>query len=182
MKKALSLLILLIMVIAVVPAAVVPRVSLSEEVAFLKYNRIWTSPIDHYYSVESLASNMAIGNDIDVMFHKNIGITLGSSIGYQWSLKDKNRFATFPKNINGTLKAGITSYLDSFRISLFGALRSSFQTARNTWISQMGGGVDVSYVLSDGLFFSFDFKYLYSYEMITSGASVALGYQFGGNR
>ena len=110
------------------------------------------------------------------MFTKNVGLTLGTKVGYQWSIWDKNRFASFPKNINGSVNAGLSLLCNDFRFSLSAMLRSSFQTSRNAWVSQLGGDVSVSYTLNNGLFFELGFRYLYSYEVITSGVSLGIGY------
>ena len=182
MKKTIITLFLIFFCFASLYASFVSRVSLSEEVAFQRYNRIWTSPTTHYYSVESIASNPTLCNDFDIMFTENIGLTLGTKVGYQWSAWDGNRFASFPKNINGTVNAGFSFVFSNLRISLSAMLRSSFQTSRNAWISQLGGDVRASHVLNNGLFFELGFRYLYSYEMITSGVSLGIGYQVGGKR
>ena len=182
MKKALIILFLIVFCFGAASASVFSRVSLSEEVAFLKYNRIWTSPVSYYYSVESVASNPTLANDLDIMFTRNIGMTIGSRIGYQWSISDKNRFVSFPQNINISLNSGFAYYSNNFRISLSAILRPSFQTSRNSWISQLGGGLDVSYSFSNGIFLGLGYRYLYNYNMITSGAFISLGYQMGGRK
>lgn len=182
MKKAFTVLVFVILSITVLSAAFVPRVSFYEEIAYQKYNRIWTSPNSYYYSVKSFASNPTISNDFDIMFSKNIGMTVGTSFGYQWSIRDANRFVSFPKNINGTINLGVAFKINNVRASLSAVLRSSFQTARNSWISQVGGESDVSYIFDNGLFLELGFRYLYCYENVTSGVTIGAGYQFGGAR
>ena len=182
MKKALIILFLIVFCFGAASASVFSRVSLSEEVAYLKYNRIWTSPVSYYYSVESVASNPTLANDLDIMFTKNIGMTIGSRLGYQWGISDKNRFVSFPKNINGTINLGASFKINNFRASLSAVLRSSFQTARNSWISQIGGEADLSYIFDNGMFLEFGFRYLHCYEDVTSGVIIGAGYQFGGAR
>lgn len=182
MKKTITTLFLIIFCFASLSASFVSRVSLSEEVAYQRYNRIWTSPTTHYYSVESIASNPTLCNDFDIMFTKNVGLTLGTKVGYQWSIWDGNRFVSFPKNINGTVNAGLSLVFNNIRFSLSAMLRSSFQTSRNAWVSQLGGDISLSYALNNGLFFELGFRYLYSYEMITSGVSLGIGYQVGGKK
>ncbi|MDD6839683.1 MAG: hypothetical protein PUD65_00035 [Spirochaetales bacterium] len=182
MKKTITTLFLIIFCFASLSASFVSRVSLSEEVAYQRYNRIWTSPTTHYYSVESIASNPTLCNDFDIMFTKNVGLTLGTKVGYQWSIWDGNRFVSFPKNINGTVNAGLSFVFNNIRFSLSAMLRSSFQTSRNAWVSQLGGDISLSYALNNGLFFELGCRYLYSYEMITSGVSLGIGYQVGGKK
>ena len=182
MKKAFTVLVFVILSITVLSAAFIPSVSFSEEIAYQKYNRIWTSPNSYFYSVESIASNPTICNEFDIMFSKNIGMTVGTSFGYQWSIRDANRFVSFPKNINGTINLGVAFKINNVRASLSAVLRSSFQTARNSWISQVGGEADVSYIFDNGLFLELGFRYLYCYENVTSGVTIGAGYQFGGAR
>ena len=182
MKKIIIVLLIVILCSFALSASFVSRVSLSEEVAYQRYNRIWTSPNTYYYSVKSIANNPTLNNDLDFMFGNNIGITFGTKVGYQWGIWDENRFVSFPKNLNGSLNAGIVFVYNNFRTKLSAILRSSFQTSRNSWISQFGGEVDFSYALKNGLFFELGCRYLYSYEMITSGVSFGIGYQMGGNK
>ena len=61
-------------------------------------------------------------------------------------------------------------------------LRSSFQTARNNWISQLGGIIDLSYIFSNGLSINAAYKYLYNYNMVSSAVSIGLGYTVGGSK
>ena len=57
MKKAFTVLVFVILSITVLSAAFVPRVSFYEEIAYQKYNRIWTSPNSYYYSVQLLEND-----------------------------------------------------------------------------------------------------------------------------
>lgn len=182
MKKVFIIHFLIILCLGAISASVINRVSISEEMTYQRYNKIWTSPTTSYYSVESLASNPILSNDFDIMFTTNIGITLGTRFGYQWSFYDRNRFVSFPKNINSAVNTGLAFSFSNVRLSLSALLRSSFQTSRNSWISQIGGEIEASYVFSNGICFGLGYRYLYCYEMITSGVYVGLGYQLGGKK
>lgn len=181
MKKTISLLVLVVVGISVVSATISPRTTFSQEVSYIQYNNTWISPNLSKFTVESLAANPTLRSELDILFCKNIGITMGFGVGYQISIFDKNRFVTFPKNFNCTLNSGLALKFGKLRIAISAALRSSFQTSRNSWLSQVGGITDFSYILENGLLFYTSFNYLYSYEMKTYAISFGIGYGFGGN-
>lgn len=182
MKKAISLLVLLIVGICMISATMSPRTTFSQEFSYIRYNNTWVSPTLSKYTVESIAVNPTIRSELDIMFCKYIGVTVGLGGGYQIGIFDKNRFVTFPKNINGTLSTGIALRIDGFRLAISAALRSSFQTARNAWLSQVGGIADFSYIFDNGLLFQTSFNYFYSYEIKTCSLSFCVGYGFGGKK
>lgn len=182
MKRILILLASFIFVVSLLDASVTGRVSLSEEIAYQKYNKIWQTPEYQYFSVESVASNPNLVSNLDLMFGDYLGITMGTEFGYQTSIEDKNRFVTFPDNINGTICSGVLVNFKSLRITIEALLRSSFLLTRNSWISQVGCKTGISYLFPCGLFFDMNYKYISSYKMITSAVSIGLGYQFGGKK
>lgn len=182
MKRTLVFVSSILFFMSCLNASLTGRISVSEELAYQKYNKIWESPRNQYYSVESIASNPNISCNLDFVFGDVFGITSGTEFGYQKSIEDKNRFVTFPKNINGTVSSGLVIYFKSLRISAEALLRSSFQFTRNAWVSQVGGQAGVGYTFPCGICLDITYKYLSSYEMITSALSVGIGYQFGGKK
>lgn len=182
MKRVLAVIASIFFVLSTLNASLTGKVSISEELAYQKYNRIWESPNDQYFSVESIASNPGFSTNLDCMFGKYFGITVGTDFGFQKSIDDKNRFVTFPENINGTASSGIVVNFKELRITVEALLRSSFLLTRNTWISQVGGKAGVSYVIPCGLCFDLSYKYLSSYRMITSAVTLGVGYKFGGKK
>lgn len=182
MKKTLVLFFLLLLLPFFLFCSVNARIHFSDELSYTAYNRIWVSPEEHYYSVESLSNNPNICNDIDYLFTKNIGLGFGFGFGYQSSIFDFNRFVTIPKSINGTVNAGIVLKFKQVRLSVLALLRSSLHFSRNNCVSQLGGMVDLSYSFNNGLTLISSYKYLYNYNMITSAVSFGLGYTFGGKK
>ena len=180
MKRTLTVISFILFVSLILNASFMGRLSISEELSYQKYNKIWESPDIQYFSVESIASNPTISSSFDYIFGEVFGLTVGTEFGYQTSIEDRNRFVSFPKNINGTIGTGIVIKINSVRISIEALLRSSFQLTRNVWISQIGGKAGVSYVFPFGLSLDLNYKYLNSYRMITSAFTVGMGYQFGG--
>ena len=180
MKRALIFILSVFFALSFLGAALSGRISISEEIAYQKYNKIWESPSEQYYSVESIASNPTLCCSFDYLFGNVFGITLESEFGYQFSVDDKNRFVTFPKNINGTIGTGVVIDISSVRFSLSALLRSSFQLSRNAWVSQAGGKIGFAYTFPCGMNLIMNYKYLVSYKMITSAFTFGLGYQFGG--
>lgn len=182
MKKTLVLFFVLLLLPFLLFSGVNARIHFSDELSYTVYNRIWVSPEEHYYSVESLIYNPSVCSDIDILVTKNIGLGFGFGFGYQSSIFDFNRFVTIPKSINGTINAGIVLKFEQVRLSISALLRSSLQIARSNWVSQIGGMVDLSYSFNNGLTLISSYKYLYNYNMLTSAVSLGLGYTFGGER
>ena len=182
MKKILVFIILILIVQMFLFSSIRARIMFSDEVSYSSYNKVWVSPKEQYFSVTSLINNPVVSNDFDFMFTKSIGLTAGFGVGYQSSIFDFNRFVTIPQSINGSINAGIVTEYSNIRLSLSVMLRSSFQTARNNWISQLGGIIDLSYIFSNGLSINAAYKYLYNYNMISSAVSIGLGYTVGGNK
>lgn len=182
MKRALLFILSVFFALSFLGASLSGRISISEEIAYQKYNKIWESPSSQYYSVESIASNPTLGCGFEYLFGNTFGITMESEFGYQFSIDDKNRFVTFPKNINGTIGTGIVIDFRSVSFSLSALLRSSFQLSRNAWVSQVGGKIGVAYTFPCGMNLNLYYKYFSSYEMITSAFAFGLGYQFGGKK
>ena len=180
MKRALIFILSVFFASSFLGASLSGRISISEEIAYQKYNKIWESPSSQYFSVESIASNPTLGCSFDYLFGNTFGITVESEVGYQFSINDKNRFVTFPKNINGTIGTGVVIDFRSIRFSLSALLRSSFQLSRNAWVSQAGGKIGFAYTFPCGMNLIMNYKYLVSYKMITSAFTFGLGYQFGG--
>ena len=182
MKKALVFFLIVLFLPAIAFSAVDARIHFSEEISYSSYNRIWVSPEENYFSVESVINNPNITNELDLMFSKCFGVEFGIGFGYQSSIFDYNRFITIPKSVNGTVNGGFVLKLNNVRIALSAVLRSSFQMARNNWVSQIGGMADLSYCLNNGLTFIASYKYLYNYNMISSGVSFGVGYSVGGKK
>ena len=65
MKKVFIIHFLIILCLEAISASVINRVSISEEMTYQRYNKIWTSPTTSDYSVESLASNPILSNDFE---------------------------------------------------------------------------------------------------------------------
>ena len=172
MKKILLIFMLMLAVSGCLYASVNARVAISNEVADVDYNRIWVSPTKYYYSVETITFNPMVESNFNIMLTKNFGFSLGTGFGYQLGFYDFNRFVTMPDSLNANV----------FRVSLAGAERSLFQTARNSWVSQVGGILDLSYIFSNGISLIGKFTFLTSYKMRTMSLSFGVGYSFGGNR
>lgn len=180
MKKTLLLLLLLLAASGLIFASINSRVSFSNEISKVSYNRIWTSPKEYYYSIESISLNPQVESNVDFLLGKNFGLSLLTEVGYKFSIYDGSRFATFPKMLNGTAGIGFVGVIKNNRVSLSAALRSSFQTSRNNWISQVGGILDCSYAFDNGMTIIGKIKYFYSYELVDYCVSFGLGYSFGG--
>ena len=182
MKKTLVIVLLLLITPLLVFSSIKARINLSDEISYSFYNKIWVSPTEQYFSVKSVMNNPSISNDVDFMFTDNIGLTVGFGVGYQSSIYDFNRFVTIPKSINGSINAGVVTEFSRIKLALSAILRSSFQTSRNNWISQLGGMFDVSYQFGNGLSLNAAYKYLYNNNMLSSALSVGVGYTTGGNK
>ena len=182
MKRTFVLFLSILICSSLAFASLSPRSSFSEEISIVQYNRTWVSPTKSIYTVESLTANPTVVNELDIMFTKNFGLSFGLGLGYEIPIYDNNRFVTVPKNFNGTLDSGIVLSFKNFRVALLAALRSSFETARNSWISQVGGIFDISYRLDNGLLFQSGVKYFYSYKVRTFALSFGIGYGFGGKK
>lgn len=179
MKRFLTIFTYIVFFVSILEASVTGRISISEEIAYQRYNRTWETPEYQYFSVESIALNPNFECNLDFLFRGIGGITVGTEFGYQTSIDDMNRFVTFPKNINGTVCSGFIINIKSLRISVEALLRSSFLLTRNSWISQIGGKAGFSYIFPCGLYLDMYFKFLNSYRMVTSSVAVGVGYQFG---
>ena len=182
MKKILLIFMLMLAVSGCLYASVNARVAISNEISDVDYNRIWVSPTKYYYSVETITFNPMVESNFDIMLTKNFGFSLGTGFGYQFGFYDFNRFVTMPDSLNANVSIGLVGIFNGFRVSLSGAGRSLFQTARNSWVSQVGGILDLSYIFSNGISLIGKFTFLTSYKMRTMGLSFGVGYSFGGNR
>ena len=181
MRKTVIILVLFFIPVLVFSSVNV-RMHFSDEIAYTSYNRIWVSPSEHYFSVNSILNNFSINTDMDVMITTSFGLGLGLGFGYQYSIFDYNRFVTVPKSINYSLIAGVVYDINQFRFALSAILRPSLQIDRSNWISQLGGMFDLTYCFDNKLNLIVSYKYLYNYNMVSSAVSLGLGYAFGGKR